>query len=298
MDYIEILDKASQHLNGLIGESLDVLEIAKPETLDYAIHLSKTVSKLSPLVGNMIEFKVCEELNKHDWGSVGKWLRQDPGFPDTIFSGDIFPTPGIEIKTWFPLATEITARFKDSINHFKQNQVNVALVAWVPEFLIYGKPKIIDIWIGSAQSLAEARDKHYHKPPGYLVFEPEDTSLRTINLQQTNTNGYKFQGTIEKLSEAIEFIAKMENSIMEYSPEFQFQQQLKAILNRFPYRLDTNFAKIDRIKHSGLEVFKKKVLNFEMYGNSLKNWSRSLANGDEISINYLKNQMSNLTQSR
>ena len=34
---------------------------------------------------------------------------------------------------------------------------------------------------------------HYHKPPDYLVFEPEDTSERTANLQQTNTNGYKLQ---------------------------------------------------------------------------------------------------------
>ncbi len=41
------------------------------------------------------------------------------------------------------------------------------------------------------RSIAEARDQHYHKPPDYLVVEPEDTSRRTKNLRQTNTNGYK-----------------------------------------------------------------------------------------------------------
>jgi hypothetical protein len=104
----------------------------------------------------------------------------------------------IEIKTWFPLATEITARFKDSIKFFNEEQTNVALVAWLPEYIIYGKPRLIGVWVGSAKSLAEARDNHYHNPPDYLVFEPEDTSSRTSNLQQTNNNGYKFQGSSEE----------------------------------------------------------------------------------------------------
>ena len=60
-----------------------------------------------------------------------------------------------------------------------------------------------------AQGVAQARDKHYHKPPGYLVIEPEDTSLRTINLQQTNTSGYKFQGTVKQLVEAKKYVEKL-----------------------------------------------------------------------------------------
>ena len=115
MNYKEILERASNHIHSLKGNSMNVLEIAKPPSVEYAEHLAKTVSKLSPLVGNMIEFNVCEELNKLDWFDLGSWKRQDPGFPDTIFEGSINPTPGIEIKTWFPLATEITARFKDSV---------------------------------------------------------------------------------------------------------------------------------------------------------------------------------------
>src|SRR3989344_1755033 len=202
MNHRDILEKATKEIESLKGQTLDVLDIKKPHSVAYAQHLAKVVSKISPLLGNMIEFSIVEKLNQADWKGLGKWIRQDPGFPDAIFKGTIKPIPGIEIKTWFPLATEITARFKDSILHFDKDQTNVAVVAWLPEFLIYGKPKIIDVWVDSASSLAEARDKHYHNPPDYLVFEPEDTKNRTVNLQQTNTNGYKFQGTLKQLSEA------------------------------------------------------------------------------------------------
>ena len=53
---------------------------------------------------------------RHDWNGIGEWIRQDPGFPDALFKSSIIqPNPGIEIKAWFPFATEITARFKDSV---------------------------------------------------------------------------------------------------------------------------------------------------------------------------------------
>ena len=288
MTFLEILNRASGHIESLSGNNIDVLDITKPPSVEYAEHLAKVVSKLSPLVGNMIEFSVCEELNKLDWKGLGYWKRQDPGFPDTIFTGSVKPTPGIEIKTWFPLATEITARFKDSINHFEHNQTNVALVAWLPEFIIYGEPKIISVWIGSAKSLAEARDKHYHNPPDYLVFEPEDTSSRTINLQQTNTNGYKFQGSKEQLDEATEYLENLEKDYLTYSPTIDYQDILKSLLGKYPYRLDTNFAKIDRIQHDGLENFKAQVLSKKLFGHSLKEWSKLIGDKNTNTIDLIK----------
>lgn len=291
MNYKEILEKASNHIYSLKGNSMNVLEIAKPPTVEYAEHLAKTVSKLSPLVGNMIEYNVCEELNKLDWSNLGNWKRQDPGFPDTIFEGSVKPTPGIEIKTWFPLATEITARFKDSINHFQFDQTNVALVAWLPEFVIYGKPKIIDVWVGSAKSLAIARDKHYHRPPGYLVFEPEDTTARTSNLQQTNTNGYKFQGTLEVLLEAQKYIEEWGLESLDYCAGIDYQTKIKTLLGRFPYRLDTNFAKIDRIQHTELEVFKSSVLNTQIHGHTLREWSKLINDSNTDTIELIKDLM-------
>lgn len=275
MNYLDVLAQASKEIAKLKGHSLDVLDIKKPHSVEYAQHLAKVVSKISPLIGNMIEFSIIEKLNEVNWNGLGKWVRQDPGFPDAIFQGSLEPSPGIEIKTWFPLATEITARFKDSVLHFDKNQTNVAVVAWLPEFLIYGKPKIIDVWIGSAKSVAQARDKHYHRPPDYLVFEPEDTSSRTINLQQTNTNGYKFQGSAKLLKKAEADVKKWGKGGLDFSSTLDYQNKLKGLLGKYPYRLDTNFAKIDRIEHPELEKFKTRVLATKVDGKTILEWAKS-----------------------
>ena len=120
MNTQDVIRVASQYLDRLSGHTFDVLEVSKPVTVDAAVNLSKIISKLSPLVGNLIEFNTVEFLNQqNEFAEFGNWQRQDPGFPDTIFVGTVQPTPGLEIKAWFPLATEITARFKDSQNHFR-----------------------------------------------------------------------------------------------------------------------------------------------------------------------------------
>jgi len=276
MTYKQVLTTASDLLKGMNGKTLDVLEISKPSSIGYAQNLAKVISKLSPLIGNMIEFATVEKLNEIKWDDNGHWIRQDPGFPDALFVSNLSTSPGIEIKTWFPLATEITARFKDSIVHFKKNQTNVALIAWLPEYILYGKPKIVDVWIGSAKELAIARDKHYHNPPDYLVFEPEDTSKRTANLQQTNTNGYKFQGNRKLFQQAEkEALSLGINGQNPYDPTPKYQQIIKKLLGKYPYRLDTNFAKIDRIEHPDLETFKLRVLNTKVDGKTILEWARS-----------------------
>ena len=220
-------------------------------------------------------------LNAHDWKGLGNWKRQDPGFPDAIFDSEIiFPNPGIEIKTWFPFATEITARFKDSVSHFANDQINVAMIAWLPEFVLWGKPVIIDTWVGSASSVAAARDEHHHRPPDYLVFEPEDTSGRTINLQQTNTNGYKFQGSSADFERAKQIVDSWGADGNVYSATLEYQSKLRGLLGNFTYRLDTNYAKMDRIGHASLEVFKTCVLETEYKGNTIRQWSRIMTRQD------------------
>lgn len=192
MNTKQVIKLASVHLEGLTGDVFDLLTMTKPTSIQAAINLTKIVSKLSPIIGNLIEFNIVEFLNNYDeLKEFGKWKRQDPGFPDTIFEGSISPTPGFEVKAWFPLATEITARFKDSQNHFLEDQTYVTMLAWLPENIIYGKPKIIDILITSGTSVAKARDSHYHNPPNYVVLEPENTTARTKNLQQTKGDGKK-----------------------------------------------------------------------------------------------------------
>lgn len=281
-DIQDILQIASGKIYELKDRIIDVVDVARPPDFEYAGHLSLVVSKLSPLIGNMIEFAIVSELNRHDWSRFhGKWDRQDPGFPDTIFQWEKEVKPGIEVKTWFPFATEITARFKDSQLHFANNQTSVAIVAWMPEHLIYGKPRIMDIFIDTAKSLAVARDTHYHNPPDYLVFEPEDTTRRTSNLQQTNTNGYKFQGSSKDLKKAEAEVSSWGRNAKVYSVSPAYQRKLKSLLGKYGYRLDTNFAKMDRIEHPGLEEFKTRVLQGEFYGSTVEEWGKSLIRSEE-----------------
>lgn len=285
MTTAEAIALASTHLKSLRGHVFDVLSITKPVSSAAAANLAKVVSKLSPMLGNLIEFNAVEFLNGlEEFKRYGLWVRQDPGFPDTIFQGSIQPAPGFEIKAWFPLATEITARFRDSQNHFEHDETYVAMLAWLPQNLIYGKPSIIGVCVASAKSVAVARDTHYHNPPDYLVLEPEDTSQRTRNLQQTDTNGYKWQGTAGQFQQASRIVKKWGKAGQRYSPTRQYQKRLRELLARFPYRLDTNFAKMDRIVHADIEAFKALVLAREVHGRTISEWSQILFRSEEIEM--------------
>lgn len=285
MDTAQAISRASQHLVGLGGHVFDLLDVRKPQSVKSALNLSRVVSKLSPILGNLIEFEVVEQLNSiADFSTIGKWERQDPGFPDTIFRGTIVPAPGFEIKAWFPLATEITARFKDSQNHFVQNQTYVAMLAWLPEHLIYGRPRIIDACVVSGMSVAKARDEHYHHPPDYLVVEPEDTSLRRANLQQTNTNGYKWQGTTEEFVAAEGVVSAWGPGAKSYRPTRTYQSQVNELRQRYNYRLDTNYAKMDRVGHPKIEAFKERVMATVTNGLTIARWAALLANSSDSGL--------------
>jgi len=278
----EVLQVAETHLTSLVGHVFDLITVSKPVSPDAALNLSRVVSKLSPLLGNLIEFNLVEILNEEaEFSALGKWERQDPGFPDTIFRSKVVPTPGIEIKAWFPLATEITARFRDSQNHFKEDNTRVAMLAWLPENLIYGKPKIVDVCVVSAASVAAARDKHYHTPPEYLVIEPEDTSTRTRNLQQTNTAGYRWQGGAKDLVTAREIVESWGRNGADYKPTPEYQRRLRELMSQFTYRLDTNFAKMDRIMHPEIEDFKDRVCGSTLHGMTILSWAKLLLSGDD-----------------
>lgn len=290
MDTARAIEIASAHLGSLSEKSFDVIEVKKPISPTAAVNLVKVVSKLSPLVGNLIEFNTVEFLNdKDDFSSFGEWKRQDPGFPDAILDGIIAPAPGFEIKAWFPLATEITARFKDSQDAFSDNATYVCMLAWLPEFLIYGKPVIIDVCLVSGKEVSRSRDDHYHNPPDYLVIEPNDTTQRTANLQQTNTSGYKWQGTDKKeLDKANKMVAQWGNNPSEYSTSPEYQELLHKLMADFQYRLDTNFAKMDRIQNPTIEDFKQRVMQKRMHGKTIQEWSRLFASkNDELIANVL-----------
>jgi hypothetical protein len=278
----QCIDIATKRLEELKGHKFDVLTVTQPATPGAAVNLSRVVSKLSPMLGNLIEFNTVEFLNTvQEFKGFGTWKRQDPGFPDTIFAGGVSPTPGFEIKAWFPLATEITARFKDSQNHFLGDNTYVCMLAWLPEHLIYGKPYILDVCVVSGASVAKSRDDHYHNPPDYLVLEPGDTSARTSNLQQTNTNGYKFQGTQAEFKEAATFVDSWGPGSKAYSTSPEYQKRLRELFGRYDYRLDTNYAKMDRIVHTQLEDFKTRVMKSVVHGRTVREWERLFRADDE-----------------
>ncbi len=279
MNARSVLNAAEEALNRLIGSSLDIVTIGKPESFEVIKTLSPIISKLSPLYANSIEYAISSELNSIEWPFKGSWIRQDPGFPDVIFESSGLPsTPGIEIKAWYPLATEITARFRESQTLFAEDNVDVALVVWMPENIVWGHARIIDIRYFTAGSIAKARDDHYHNPPDYLVIEPRDTSERTRNLQQTNTNGFAIQDKDVTSAKKIVDSWGPEGRKYSYNPEYQ--QKLMDLQGRFVYRGDTNYAKMDRIQHEGLEQFKSDVLSRVIKGKTIAQWGKILNKPD------------------
>ena len=304
MNTAAIIARASQHLRTLPGTAFDEIRLSKPASTEAAVNLARVVSKLSPLVGNLIEFNTCQFLNaQREFQDLGKWRRQDPGFPDIVFDSVISPAPGFEIKAWFPLATEITARFRDSRNHFDNDRTHVAMIAWLPEFVIFGRPKIIDVVIASGQSIAMVRDTHYHNPPDYLVLEPENTARRAKNLQQTNTSGYKWQRVDNDLQDAVRLkeVKKMIRSWgkanQTYSSSAEYQARLKKLMgSKFSnYRLDTNYAKIDRIGHPDIDAFAQKIYATPYQGLSVGEWNSLLSKGREADVKQMLAQKLGVT---
>lgn len=258
-----------------------VFNLYPPLTSASASFVSKVLSKLTPLVGNHIELRMAEVLNASGaFRHLGEWIRQDPGHPDVVLAAGTKNLLGIEVKAWFPFATEITGRFKLSQSLCRDSDSLVCIVAWMPSRIVCGEPKILDMVTVSARSVAEARDRHYFDPPKYLVSEPVDTTDRSSNLQQLNTEGFLWQKSPDAPDEFRDAEALVESwgtRFRHYSTDPDFQNRIRDLRGRFRYRTDTNFAKIDRIDHEEIESFKRRVLSRVEFGLTVEDWSKVLA---------------------
>ena len=117
------------------------------------------------------------------------------------------------------------------------------------------------------------------------MLEPGDTSARTSNLQQTNTNGYKLQTTnASEIAEARSIVRSWGEDGHNYKPTLEYQLQLRELLNKFNYRLDTNYANMDRIVHHELEEFKRRVMAKTVNGMTVRSWERLFRSEDEAHI--------------
>ena len=66
-----------------------------------------------------------------------------------------------------------------------------------------------------------------------------------------------------------------------YSPSPEYQAKLQQLKNKFTYRLDTNFAKVDRIEHTQIEKFKTDIMNCSVGGRTIKQWGKILSELEE-----------------
>lgn len=67
----------------------------------------------------------------------------------------------------------------------------------------------------------------------------------------------------------------------KYSLDPAFQLRVQSLIRQFKYRLDTNFAKIDRIEHPELEQFKTKILATNYAGKAISEWAGLIAAAEE-----------------
>jgi hypothetical protein len=77
----DVVQAAVQSLDNLVGRVFDVFDVVavtKPVTSDAAVNLAKVVSKLSPFMGNTIEFNTVELLNdQKEFRESSEWQRQE-----------------------------------------------------------------------------------------------------------------------------------------------------------------------------------------------------------------------------
>ncbi len=102
--------------------------------------------------------------------------------------------------------------------------------------------------------------------------------------QQTNTNGYKFQGSRDKFEEAVVLVESWGKDGKNYKPTSDYQKQIRTLFEKYKYRLDTNFAKMDRIVHEEIESFKTRVLATTYKGLTIGEWNRVLYRDSEEAI--------------
>lgn len=273
----EELSRAEGLLSGLSGEVVPSLTVNSSAPRD-APFFSLIVSKLSPIIGNLFEKRIVELLD--DEAEHGyRWVRQDPGFPDALLVDDLGESTqtGFEVKAWYAMSTELTGRFRESVNLLAPRNVHLVVVSWAMSEVVFGSPTVLGTVTIRGVEVAKSRDSHYHQPPTYLIVEPGDTTARTVNLQQTNVNGYRLQETDpSRIEAALEQVLARTTDASAPPHSAEAQTLVDDLMNTYRYRLDTNFAKIDRVDNIDIERFKAQILASDFRGKAVREWVRVL----------------------
>lgn len=166
------------------------------------------------------------------------------------------------------------------MNLLAPRDVHVVLVAWNMDRIIHGQARILGVHVTPAIDLASTRDRKYHQPPTYLCVEPENTADRTRNLRQSNVNGYRLQrATDSELAEAKAFADSSRQAFLNGSHTPQASQATREMMRKWNYRLDTNFAKIERIHEPTIEAFTDEMQGEVLNGGlTVAEWTATLRN--------------------
>lgn len=288
-ELLEVIEKSRETTKGLIDTKLDAITIKSVDPAEAPL-LGANVSKLSPMTSTLLEHRVVLDLAKATDGGRFQIERQDPGFPDAGVFLDGLPTGhGLELKAHNVLSTEITGRFRASQLALEGKLIYVVIIAWVMDKIIHGQPLILDVAYVDAMSIAKRRDAHYNKPPKYLVSPPDDNEGRIASMLLRNVEGHVLQPSNTEADLAR--VKVIQDALMEKAdlgvPHDQHTAELtKHLRQNLNYRLDTNFAKIDRIRHDDVEEFKTRNLDREYLGRTFREWRQILRDlkSDDVEV--------------
>lgn len=294
-----------EHVNDATEELVEWLEDRKFDIVtmnkcdeDAVLDLAENLSQLTSLISVQIEANAIKHLNQElseDLPEDVRWARNDrihgEKYPDLALADmsiqgeeDVSDRvwPGIEIKAWCPFATEITGRLKKGQSVLKHAPSTVVLVCWMPENLIYGKPKIFDIWVGDAMEMAKSRDNYWNEPPKDIIVEPDYSPDREAHKQHTNVTRYRLMNS-EDESEAKEKAKELGILGEPHSYESDYQEKLDELRRAFSYKKGSNnFRKLQRLHHPSLQEFIEKAPQRNaVMGKTFAEWKKHMKRGDE-----------------
>jgi len=255
--------------------------VPTPKSLGGAIPTG-TLAKFSSVLSNMLEVHLVEELNKvnkmFNYWPNHKWINQDPYFPDCILVPNKGYNPktnthgvmGIEVKIWYPMATELTARLNESQDTAGLDNSVLLIGAWMPKSLIWGEIHTLGAGVFDLLDVIRTRDRKWFKPPKELITEPNDTTSRTSNLQQTNVIFWELQSGND-IAKTI--VAGWPDE--DYSTDSATQTRINHLIDHpdISYRQENqNRNKIQRINFAEIDDFRQSMSEKKICGKTLKSW--------------------------
>jgi hypothetical protein len=235
--------KVREAILALEGTVIEDLAIPLPGDL-------RDIAKAAALVSGVVEDRIPELLNRvraQTWDEDGEFhayefRRMTIGFPDIQLVERSNPGHFIfelEAKSWYILATDaLTARYETSADAVRPGTL-IAIVAWILDGIVSGRPKLLRIYVDDAQRLANGRDDAWTRidPLGsHRVTQPENPAATPRSLLKTQA------------------IAEMLDANGSWRPESE------------------NFGKLERLYDPDIQTFRDTTLELIAAGKTLGNW--------------------------